>query len=134
MPILSYTSDLLPKVISGEKFHTIRFGSRIWKVGDQAIHASGIRAPDYREHRRDLVTRVDSITIRILKPLGKTHDSNIFIDDEILAAAAVCRLARNDGFLGSAAFFQYFRKSLKPGIHTGQLIQWKDKPVDYLNL
>ena len=120
--------------MSGEKIHTIRFGTRGWKVGDQAIHATGACSPKYKVHRRDEVTRVDKITLRILELTGGRFDTNIILNDEVLSSPAVCRLARNDGFFGSAPFFDYFLQSQKPGIHNAQLIQWKPDPIDYLNL
>ena len=147
MPVLSYKPTLIESVVNGSKSHTVRIAKTIWKPGDNAIHATGVRTSAYMEHRRDIVTRVDPV---ILKPCGierfqvsiveilpsLRHD---FSDEPIretkhhtLERDALHLLATNDGFDCIESFFRFFavqygsEKTLK-----GQLIQWGTPPIDY---
>lgn len=133
MPVLNYKPELASKVIDGSKPHTIRLGDR-WKVGQNAIHATGARTKNYREIRRDQVTRVDSIEIEIKRKTVTSFRTSIRINGETLKPSAVVRLALRDGFSGPVPFYEFFRRTYGTGTHRGQLIQWGSSPVDYLNL
>ncbi len=127
MPTLNYKADLIDKVIDGSKPHTIRFGKRIYQVGQDAIHTTGSRTPDYKEHRRDQITAVDKIRIKI----GR-YAVRIWINDQQLSTAAADKLVINDGFTGYKKFAQFFRTQHGQEFDiTGQLIQWSKTPITY---
>lgn len=126
MPIISFKSTLIDKVIDGSKPHTIRFGKRIYKVGQPAIHATGVRTAKYKEHRRDQITAVDKIRILI-----KGYALKIWINDQLLNSAAAHKLVRNDGFNTLGEFTSFFLKKSDYFNMTGQLIHWAKSPINY---
>lgn len=127
MPIINYKPALISKVIDGSKPHTIRFGKRIYKVGQTAIHATGSRTKHYLEHRRDEITQVEKIRIKSEKFAVK-----IWIDDQHISECAAYKLAANDGFKNFKSFIQFFRTQHGSEFDLkGQLIHWAKTPINY---
>tara|TARA_R110001599_G_scaffold97629_2_gene251730 strand:+ start:339 stop:725 length:387 start_codon:yes stop_codon:yes gene_type:complete len=126
MPIINYKGHLIEKVKDGSKPHTIRFGKRIYQVGQNAIHITGMRTSGYVEHRRDLITSVEEITVSCQRFKVEIH-----INGKHLTKAQANKLAINDGFKNLTQFIEFFQ--LQHGTNftlTGQLIQWQ-KPITY---
>lgn len=134
MPILAYKPFLKEDVLTGKKAHTIRFAKRLWKVGDTAYHATGVRTPAYDNFRTDLVTHIDEIQIEVIETAGARIQSSVTLNGTRLNGMAVAELAKADGFLSTAGFFQFFIATMGHGVHTGQLIHWGPNPTPYVTL
>lgn len=127
MPILNYKDPLIEKVMDGSKIHTVRFSKRPWKIGDSAIHATGVRTKNYREHRRDDVTLVQPITI-CCEP-GKKR---LEVNGMGLVLEQAKSLSSSDGFESLASFFHFFATTYSETEELkGQLIHWSENPPTY---
>ena len=126
MPIINYKQPLIERVKDGSNPHTIRFGKRSYKVGQNAIHGTGMRTSGYVEHRRDIITSVEEITVSCQRFKVEIH-----IKGKLLTKAQASKLAINDGFKSLNKFIEFFQ--LQHGTSftlTGQLIQWQT-PITY---
>ena len=129
MPIINYKPFLIGKVKDGSKTHTIRFGKRIYKVGQTAIQATGMRTKNYQEHRRDEITSVEKIRIQLVNSTLKIWINNVELD-----VIQFKHLVNNDGFKYSRDFIQFFQTQYGSQFDiTGQLIQW-GTPIDYASI
>ena len=129
MPTINYKEALITRVIDGTKPHTIHFGKRIYKVGQTAIHCTGNRTPNRKEHRRDLITSVTRINIKF-----QPNDESIWINGWLISDRAMRELAQNDGFKSYTEFINFFKATHGENFDIdGLLIQW-GTPINYNQL
>jgi hypothetical protein len=101
------------------KLHTIRAGAR-WKPGHKIHFCVNPRTPDYFQFAPViLVQATEAIVIK----WTSAGEPCLYIDGKLRAvghdAPLWARLAQNDGFPDTAAFFRWFKNDF-----SGQIIHW----------
>lgn len=117
--ILGFKSQFKPKILSGEKVHTIRIdANNRWKPGKIINFALGVRTKNYNQFALGRCTRVFEIIInpefeRVDIVTGQGYKC-------IFRGAGVLRFAKNDGFDSLEEFWKWFNKPFE-----GKLIFWE---------
>jgi hypothetical protein len=121
MPLLGFQKQFVPKVLSGEKRHTIRKRRKHpIKIGDVLYLYFGLRTKHSQKLREEICTNVIPMTIRI---------DGVLVGDEWISAQKIDEFARSDGFEDGTAFFAFWRKehglSIDNPLDDFDLIQWE---------
>jgi len=115
--ILGFKSQFKPKILSGEKVHTIRTdANNRWKPGRIINFATGVRTKNYKEFALGRCTRVSDI---IINP----EMERVFIGNGsgiVYRGEGVRVFAKNDGFDSLEDFWKWFNKPFE-----GKLIFWQ---------
>lgn len=126
--ILSFKSQFVDKIKSGEKIHTIREDKpNRWKKGNKIHFATGVRTKNYNQFFEGECKSVQKIEI--------THKGNkIFVEiegrpphvwihfrNDKYIHPGIEKLAKNDGFNNIEDFFKWFDKDFK-----GKIIHWTE--------
>ena len=123
--ILSFRKHFRPLIESGSKIHTIRADPHArWAAGRKIHMATGVRTRKYHCFKEAVCVSVQVIKIHYHEDfLGSKERSfvNVIVDGEVLDGHAIDRLAINDGFKDTQAFYKWFDSEFE-----GRIIHWTD--------
>lgn len=114
-PKTKVPTGFVDKILSGQKIHTIRAGSR-WQSGMPIQFATGVRTKNYHKFKDGIAHSIQSIKII---PNEVINDGKVFINARELDFTELQTLAWNDGFEHVVAFWTWFNEPF-----TGQLVHW----------
>jgi len=115
--VLGFKPQFVPKILSGQKIHTIREDKHNrWKPGMNIHMATGVRTKKYECFKYDRCESVQEIVFHYYRKTCRPH---VRIDGRLLYPEEVMRLARNDGFDSLADFFAWFNND-----YRGKIIHW----------
>jgi uncharacterized protein YqfB (UPF0267 family) len=118
MALYNFQKRFVPKILSGEKRHTIRAKrKRATKPGELLHLYTGLRQKGAQLLMRTRCTRVEEIII--------TSDAKILINRERLDISECHQLARSDGFKDFWDMMVFWN-GRRP--FTGDIIHWKFPP------
>ena len=122
--VLPFKPQFVPKILSGQKIHTIREdkGNR-WKPGRKIHMATGVRTKNYKCFKEATCVSVQEIVIDWFA-YGAKHRPDVRVAGRSLYAAEVMQLAYNDGFDSMQAFFEWFSEDF-----IGKIIYWEDTEI-----
>lgn len=120
MGLYGFKEQFVPKILAGEKTHTIRApraDGRIDKPGNTMHLYTGLRQKGARLLMRPKCTRVETISIN--------EWGVIVVDNCTLVHDEMEQLARRDGFADHAEMMKFWKGRLP---FKGHIIHWKAKP------
>lgn len=114
--ILGFKKQFVPKILSGEKIHTIRRDhANRWKPGKIIHFSTGVRTKDYDQFAIGRCTSTSEIIINPAK-------ERVFISigsGLVYRGEGVLAFAKNDGFDSLEDFWKWFHQPFE-----GKLIHW----------
>lgn len=120
--ILSFKKQFKPKILSGEKIHTIREDKHDrWKAGRVMQQATGARTKKYKCFNETFCTGTQIIEITWVKH-GVGRAMIVKIDGRQLSVKELHELSVNDGFDLFHYFVEWFHQDF-----IGKIIHWTDK-------
>lgn len=121
--ILGFKEQFVPLIKNGQKIHTIRQDKHHrWKAGRTIHMATGVRTKAYSQFGEIECTCVQTIVFRYPKDRlngATTQYPIVVIDGYVLRDEEIDALAKNDGFLCTSGFLEWFNKDF-----TGKIIHW----------
>lgn len=112
-------TGFINEILTGNKIHTLRADpNNRWRPGNTIQHAVGVRTKDFRQFYSGTCKAVQTVEI---KWYNSNYYPDVKVDGRDLKHDEVDKLAKNDGFDSSVAFFDWFNKDF-----TGKIIHWTD--------
>ena len=127
MPALSFKTQFIPLIESGEKRQTIRARKRPIKVGERLYLYTGMRTKNCRKIAELICTKTHNF---LISKYQVDLYPRAWIDGELICSEHLKELAIRDGFKEVEDFTQFFLTSPKAQTEScvtsfsGQIIKW----------
>jgi hypothetical protein len=118
--ILSFKKQFENPIIFGSKIHSIRLDPHARWAANKKIHmATGVRTKNYKCFLELYCISVQAIQIQYFGEPFQPDEIKVIVDGKPLDSEEIEKLAINDGFKDTKAFFKWFDSDFQ-----GKIIHW----------